>query len=435
MKTQESTYRFSSRICVLAYVFALVLLVGIAARPASAYAAENDIVAGTPGGMAVQASPDGNTTFAKAMELSLGQSYTGTFDYIDGTTKFEEYWFKFKTSDRRSRYEIQIDSIDGKTIQAAPCNSNGGDDSKNWYGENGRTVWSYGNDVTSSRMTWHRSDADKNAWVYVWVNHYNATRYQQYRIQVKERGVLATDDVSLSQDRYTYSGLACMPTVAVACGSEALVKGADYEVSYSDNVNAGTGKVTVTGTGSYSGTVTKEFAIEKVTVPIPLGRQLVYNGNQQTGVPTGAGYTVSGNIKIDAGSYFATASLPSTKNYQWTDGTSSSKRIGWQIAPADQSITVRDKTVKVSAKKLKSWSVAINASRVTRGVSAENYITYEKVRVDKKSSRFTVSSSGDIYIKQKTKKGTYRVTIRANASSSGNYKAASKTFTVTVKVK
>lgn len=59
----------------------------------------------------------------------------------------------------------------------------------------------------------------------------------------------------------TYSGNAITPRPSVTIGDKTLVEGTDYTLSYADNVNAGTASVTVTGTGNYTGTQTKSFAI------------------------------------------------------------------------------------------------------------------------------------------------------------------------------
>ena len=45
-----------------------------------------------------------------------------------------------------------------------------------------------------------------------------------------------------------------------------LVEGTDYTVSYGENVNAGTGTVTVNGIGRFCGSLTKEFTIEPMAV-------------------------------------------------------------------------------------------------------------------------------------------------------------------------
>ena len=69
--------------------------------------------------------------------------------------------------------------------------------------------------------------------------------------------------ITLSPLSYVYDGLQKSPTVTVQNGSITLVKDTDYTVSYTNNVNAGTGKVIITGKGHYTGSVEKEFTISK----------------------------------------------------------------------------------------------------------------------------------------------------------------------------
>ena len=59
----------------------------------------------------------------------------------------------------------------------------------------------------------------------------------------------------------TYTGSEIKPEITVVDAAKTLVEGTDYDVAYTKNTNAGTGEVTVTGKGNYSGAVTKPFAI------------------------------------------------------------------------------------------------------------------------------------------------------------------------------
>lgn len=54
-----------------------------------------------------------------------------------------------------------------------------------------------------------------------------------------------------------YSGIALTPNVTV----DGLVKNKDYQVTYSNNKNVGTGQITVTGINNYTGTLTSSFTI------------------------------------------------------------------------------------------------------------------------------------------------------------------------------
>ena len=72
------------------------------------------------------------------------------------------------------------------------------------------------------------------------------------------------------------------------------------------------------------------LTVAKVIAPTAIAN-LTYNGTSQTGVASGAGYTLSGTVTAtDAGTYEATATLDS--GYVWSDGTAEPKTISWSIA-------------------------------------------------------------------------------------------------------
>ena len=75
----------------------------------------------------------------------------------------------------------------------------------------------------------------------------------------------------------------------------------------------------------------------KIDVPTAASN-LVYDGEEQTGVEAGTGYTLSGDFKAtNAGEYTATATLED--GYIWSDDSTEAKSINWSIA-ADTSATV-----------------------------------------------------------------------------------------------
>ena len=75
--------------------------------------------------------------------------------------------------------------------------------------------------------------------------------------------------MTLSQTSYVYDGTPKTPSVTVTLNGKALVLDTDYTVSYSDNINEGTAKVTVTGKGDYTGSMTVTFTITKATEQNP----------------------------------------------------------------------------------------------------------------------------------------------------------------------
>ncbi|MBP5420691.1 MAG: InlB B-repeat-containing protein [Bacteroidales bacterium] len=80
-------------------------------------------------------------------------------------------------------------------------------------------------------------------------------------------------------DAQTYTGSAIEPEVVVTDGETTLALGTDYTVVYSDNINAGTATVTITGIGNYSGTVEKTFTINRAepTYTAPTAQTIACN--------------------------------------------------------------------------------------------------------------------------------------------------------------
>lgn len=99
--------------------------------------------------------------------------------------------------------------------------------------------------------------------------HFNETENNSsadYQLTLRIEGTtqnIAQAEVSLSQNRYIYDGKAKIPSVTVKLSGKTLVMDTDYTVSYSNNINVGTAGVTITGIGSYAGTITKNFTIIK----------------------------------------------------------------------------------------------------------------------------------------------------------------------------
>lgn len=77
------------------------------------------------------------------------------------------------------------------------------------------------------------------------------------------RKSLADTDITISglPESVTYTGKAIEPQFTVTFGDIALVKGTDYTVTYSDNENAGTATVKISGQGNYTGERTATFTI------------------------------------------------------------------------------------------------------------------------------------------------------------------------------
>ena len=93
-------------------------------------------------------------------------------------------------------------------------------------------------------------------------------------VTVKAYSLLTAGTViTVSSAEQVYDGKAKTPAVTVRDKyGKTLKKGTDYTLIYSSNINAGTntGKVSITGTGSYSGTTVKTFTIKKAAQPLSI---------------------------------------------------------------------------------------------------------------------------------------------------------------------
>lgn len=72
-----------------------------------------------------------------------------------------------------------------------------------------------------------------------------------------------TDDIIANIPSVTYNTKAHTPEVTVTFNGSKLKAGKDYDVAYTNNINAGTATVTVTGKGNFTGTASKTFTINK----------------------------------------------------------------------------------------------------------------------------------------------------------------------------
>lgn len=150
------------------------------------------------------------------------------------------------------------------------------------------------------------------------------------------------ESVDLSSTDYTGEPITKEVKAGPSIGAD------EYEVSYENNLNAGTATIRVTGKGRLVGTLEYQFKINKVSldgVPVELSFSHVkYDGNSHDVIPTvlvdgreldyEADFTTDYWNTTDAGT--ATVVITGTGNYYGTT------RVTFQIdpAPLDQSATV-----------------------------------------------------------------------------------------------
>lgn len=209
--------------------------------------------------------------------------------------------------------------------------------------------------------------------------------------------------VELNCDTYTYSGYEKKPMPFVTYNSTTVLEAnTDYTVSYANNIDAGTGKVIVTGIGNYSGKITADFVIKQKSISptVTLGfTNTTFNNKEQKPVPTvkygntilsSDMYSVTYKNNVQPG--VATATVKGTGNYKFTVSRN------YCIAPAKVS-GLRQTNATTNTATI-SWTKFSNANETRIYIynsSEKQYKYYTTVPANTNTYTFKKLSSGKIY--------------------------------------
>jgi hypothetical protein len=153
---------------------------------------------------------------------------------------------------------------------------------------------------------------------------YTGTKTQTFSIVAKAASTLTIDPIA----NQTFTGAALTPAIVVKNGNTTLTLGTDYSVAYTNNTNAGSATVTITGAGNYTGTKTQTFSIVKLvssTTIDPIANQtftgsaiapsvVVKDGNTTLSLTTD--YTVAYTNNTNVG--ISTVTITGAGNYSGT---------------------------------------------------------------------------------------------------------------------
>ena len=227
---------------------------------------------------------------------------------------------------------------------------------------------------------------------------------------------------------YAYTGNAITPGVVVETGSRTLTPGTDYTVSYSNNVNAGTATITVTGTGRYSGTQTANFIIE------PKSMQSLTTTDIADRTYTGDAYTP--DITVSDGGKVLTKGVDYTVTY--TNNTN----------PGTASILIQGTSSNYSGTKVVSFKISAVA---VKGLKASN-VKYNSLKLrwtkqgyadgyqicDSKSKAIKTVKTNSTTVTGLTAGKTYTYKVRSyirNADGTRSYGAFSSVLSATTKLR
>ena len=265
------------------------------------------------------------------------------------------------------------------------------------------------------------------------------TIFVSFHVNGKE--ITATDIAAIANQTYTGGELKPEPVVTV--GGNTLVKGTDYTVEWSNNINVNvapaTALVTVTGIGNYSGEPKKEFNIvpktfntTNITVAVS-NNEVTYDGtdtqtatvvvtDKELGVLTEDDYEVAYEGTHDiVGEY--TITVTGKRNYSADD------------IDADKKLVIGKATLLVAPKLTKVYDGDVTSKKLSLDAATEFVYTG---LVDATAPTVAATVQVDI-TSPKRDVDTYVATVKASTAdgitAGGNYTIITQpgTFTITKK--
>ena len=235
---------------------------------------------------------------------------------------------------------------------------------------------------------------------------------------------ISNPTITLSQSSYTYDGKEKKPDVTVKVGSTTYTS-AHYNVSYSNNMNAGTATVTISPMdgSNYAISGSTTFAITKaegsVTAPVTINN-LTYTGAAQNLITAGSSTTGTIKYSLDGTNYGT--SVPQGTDakaytvYYKVEGDANHK----DVAAASLKVTISPKTVSNPTIMLSQTSYTSD------GTAKRPTVTVKDGSTTIPAEEYTVSYSNNTEI------GTATVTI--TNKDGGNYTLnGSTTFEIVLK--
>ena len=242
--------------------------------------------------------------------------------------------------------------------------------------------------------------------------------------------------VSIDTSDRTYRGVEIKPLIYLWDSSNRLQENKDYTVNYDNNINVGTASITINGIGDYSGVVQRKFEIIPVNINYANSNlsdyNFIFDGTEKKpnltikynniNLKLGIDYKIEFKNNINVGE--AKLKIKGIGNYD------NERSLSFWIYKAENTAQISAKNKNVKYKNVKKKKQNISPIKV--------YNPQGKVKYYKKNGNknFTIDkNTGNITIKKKTKKGTYKIKIKINVDGNLNYYSTSKTLTITIKIK
>ena len=214
--------------------------------------------------------------------------------------------------------------------------------------------------------------------------------------------------ITLSETSYTYDGTEKKPSVSSVKLSGGELNATYYTIDYSNNTNAGTATVTVTGSGIYKNAATATFTIEKAAATIAFETQEVVKSLND------AAFTIQLTNTGDG-----TVSYESSNTNVATVNASSGEVSIQGGGEATITATVTDKADSNYNYAEKTASFMVRVENLEMEVTVEGYTG----RYDGQAHgiSITVKTPEDATIKYGTQEGTYDLDASPTYTNAGSY--------------
>lgn len=190
---------------------------------------------------------------------------------------------------------------------------------------------------------------------------YNITKASGILTVYADSGV--NFSITLDKNSYEYDGTAKTPNVVVKAENKVLTKDVDYEVKYTNNVDAGTATVIVTGIGNYKGSAgSSYFTITKRAIEITAGsKSRVYDGTALTC----ATFSITSSNKLAANQTLSATTFGTITNVGTTENVIVTCKVFASGVDVTSNYSITSKAGILEIKKADvTGSISINGTNV-----------------------------------------------------------------------
>ena len=267
------------------------------------------------------------------------------------------------------------------------------------------------------------------------INNYTGIAEKTFAIVAKNLTIANVSDIS----DQTYTGSAICPKVSVTDGEKGLARDVDYSVECSNNVNAGTATMTITGNGNYTETVEKTFEITRALLTVTVSGDTITYGDE---IPTEFYYTVKGlingellndvqlnGVTISCGDCAISGYL-AVGDHDLSISVDPTSNPNYDVKAVDNKLTVRHKKLTITdvTAKNRDYNGEKNVDLDGRNMTMEGYVENSDVSVDLSKAKGMMEDANVGKDKIVTVTG-----IKLSGADAGNYDLKySQNLTVTI---